>query len=376
MIREESERPNPNVNGFSAALSCYPIASSLACHLDLNTLHNLSRACRQFRANLLQYRTQLIAQSLRCSKEGLETNVRLADGLRAASSAFRDNHYGKITSGKVGRCARDMVSECRRCNKIVCRNCTAKPPPGPELKRRHRRLCKTCVRTPLALLTTQTTPSSTEEMSTPSSSPSASPTRIYRLPTPSTEEGKQMRAFTASAFARDPCCCLDTVWLCQECGHTLKKKDDAYVGVWEWRSNYTTFLGGIGTGIGEGNEGEQCGRKERCLAAKMIEQESACDAETIRAEAEKAEKVAFEGTGRSWQGSSFDVQEMEGLGGVMKRKIKKLQLIGASVAVGDDGRDGKSKYLEREMQGKQRSWCAWCDRVVPSKKDRQDCVDV
>jgi hypothetical protein len=27
----------------------------------------------------------------------------------------------KITSGKVGACARDMVGECRKCSRIVCR---------------------------------------------------------------------------------------------------------------------------------------------------------------------------------------------------------------------------------------------------------------
>ena len=37
--------------------------------LDLNTLHDLSRTCRQFRANLLEYRHQLIRHTLHCCHE-------------------------------------------------------------------------------------------------------------------------------------------------------------------------------------------------------------------------------------------------------------------------------------------------------------------
>jgi hypothetical protein len=84
---------------------------------------------------------------------------------------------------------------------------------------------------------------------------------------------------------------------------------------------------------------------------------------------EEAEKVASEGTGRSWQGTSFAVQEMEGIGGVVKKKIKKLIHVGAYVAEREDEREGRTSYLEREIQGRVRSWCAWCERVVPSKSD-------
>lgn len=101
------------------------IVISLAGHLDLNSLHDLSRTCRQFRANLLQCRRQLIAQSLRCSKEDDERSSTLADRLREARLAWRMNgsstHSGRITSGKVGQCARDMVGECKSCGTVVCR---------------------------------------------------------------------------------------------------------------------------------------------------------------------------------------------------------------------------------------------------------------
>jgi hypothetical protein len=98
---------------------------SLAGHLDLNSLHDLSRTCRQFRANLLQCRKQLIAHSLRCSKEDDEQSSTLADRLREARLAWRthggSSYSGRITSGKVGKCARDMVAECRSCGTVVCR---------------------------------------------------------------------------------------------------------------------------------------------------------------------------------------------------------------------------------------------------------------
>lgn len=101
------------------------IVISLAGHLDLNSLHDLSRACRQFRANLLQCRKQLIAQSLRCSKEDGDRSSTHADQLREARLAWRANgrsdYAGRMTSGKVGKCARDMVGECRNCGTVVCR---------------------------------------------------------------------------------------------------------------------------------------------------------------------------------------------------------------------------------------------------------------
>jgi hypothetical protein len=142
-----------------------------------------------------------------------------------------------------------------------------------------------------------------------------------------------------------------------------------YIGGWNWRGQYSNYLGGLGTGIGEGVEGVQCGRGDACLAAKVIEQERDCDVEALQAMNAQAEKVASEGTGRSWQGTSFAVQEMEGVGGVVKKKEKKLVTLGAYVTECEDERDGKRPYMEREVLGQVRSWCAWCDRVIASKKD-------
>ena len=139
---KEQERPNPNINGFSASLACYPFVSiapsqcdlahscsiviQLARSLDLNSLHALSRTCRQFRANLLQYRKQLVRQTLRCVNEqdGSDPHeaVRENDLYRTWHiSGHRGIRLGRIITGKFGACARDLVADCRRCGTVVCR---------------------------------------------------------------------------------------------------------------------------------------------------------------------------------------------------------------------------------------------------------------
>ena len=55
----------------------------------------------------------------------MERNVALANRLREAHSAWNSNGYssnvGRITSGKVGTCARDLVGSCKNCGVVVCR---------------------------------------------------------------------------------------------------------------------------------------------------------------------------------------------------------------------------------------------------------------
>jgi hypothetical protein len=145
----------------------------------------------------------------------------------------------------------------------------------------------------------------------------------------------------------------------------LRRADTDYKRGWTWRARYSTYLGVLGTGIGEGNEGVPCGRGQACLAAKVVEQEVDCDAQAIRQLEEEAEL-----TGRSWEGGGFEVQEIEGVGGVVKRKVKKLVLLGKRVQEHEDERSGHAKYLSREENGEVRSWCSWCDRVVPSETDK------
>ena len=91
--------------------------SQLASQLDLNTLHNLSRTCRQFRANLLEYRKQLVKHTLHCVNEDPEKGEQVAEH----EQRLRHEYGRQLTSGRIGKCARDMVGECQRCANVVCR---------------------------------------------------------------------------------------------------------------------------------------------------------------------------------------------------------------------------------------------------------------
>lgn len=168
--------------------------------------------------------------------------------------------------------------------------------------------------------------------------------------------------------ARDACSCDDQVWICQPCGQSLRTNDTTYMRGWTWRTRYSAYLGGLGTGIGEGVEGVQCGRHSECLAAKGVEKEIDCDAEGLRAMQQLREKAELEG--RTWSGTSYLMQEMEGIGGVVKKKVKKRVRVGAVVKEYEDERE-HGKFMRREQDGLNRSWCSWCDRIVLGKKDHE-----
>lgn len=179
----------------------------------------------------------------------------------------------------------------------------------------------------------------------------------------------QSPTFTSEAFSRNPCSCAEQVYLCLSCGNALRSADTTYMRGWTWRSRYSTYLGGIGTGIGEGNEGVECGRGEQCLSSKELEKEIDCDAAELaelKREIDKAEEE-----GRHWGGTSYLTQEIEGIGGVVKKKVKKRVKVGGVVKEYEDERDHDT-YLAREQKGSNRSWCHWCDRVVPGKKDSNE----
>ena len=173
-------------------------------------------------------------------------------------------------------------------------------------------------------------------------------------------------SFTHEAFMRDACCCSDMVYLCLSCGTGLRGTDTTYMRCWTWRTRYSTYLGGLGTGIGEGNEGVGCGRGSECLAAKDIEKEIDCDAQELANI--KKEEEAVESPGREFVGTSYLTQEIEGIGGIVKKKIKKRVRVGAVVKEYEDERDN-GHYLSREQNGINRSWCNWCHRVIPGQKD-------
>ncbi|KAL2852455.1 hypothetical protein BJY01DRAFT_96783 [Aspergillus pseudoustus] len=364
---DEDEPHIANRNGFSAALSCYPIAKELARSIDLITLQSLSLTCRQIYANLAPYRQQLAKQTLRCENEYIET---LSDMLHSGT-AIPDSvksvirllsrgamSSGQLTSGKVAKCARDMVAECRGCSKIVCRNCTAKPPNSATLKNRIRRLCTTCRKAPLDKLVSS-----------------------YLAPLSSSLSDSN----TSAVAVRDTCTCQDVLWLCNQCGQKLRRNDTTYRRVWTWRTRYSTYLGGLGTGIGEGCQGVKCGRGENCLAAQEIELEVECEADESMANSppeygyhfghrfEQAHAGSHNHNNGKWEDpegeeTGYLRQEIIGIGGRMKQITKKRVNVGACVAEHEDERE-TGEYLTREEEGAHRSWCGWCWRVIPAKHE-------
>lgn len=192
--------------------------------------------------------------------------------------------------------------------------------------------------------------------------------------------------------------------------------------IWKWRNQYTDVLGGLGTGIGEGDRGVICGRDPGCCAAKEREQETDCEAEdAAQADADAnnntnhnsgfltltpsspshngSSSLSLHSTssGSSTNGgasssSSHNLQvtpqgiprtpspvikagyerhEIEGIGGVMKKKRLRMVKVGACVPEWADER-AAGEILGREVNGKARSWCGWCWRVIPGASDYRD----
>ncbi|KAM7191883.1 hypothetical protein V8F20_009134 [Naviculisporaceae sp. PSN 640] len=394
---EESQGPvvreNPNRNSMSQALGCYPIIMSVAAHIDLNTLDNLSRTCRQVREGLLQYRTMLLVSTLHCSNEHLPVDPEETLRYRArAMNWFYMEEAGRTTyTGKSGHCARDLVAGCRRCGTVVCRNCAIKPPAPIVLRDRHRRLCVACTRAPLGSLVK------------PKLDPSV--------------------PLSSDIMQRSICSCDSStgVWLCQPCGRTIRSDDYDYKSIWKWRSQYTDVLGGLGTGIGDGDRGVICGRGADCCAAREKEQETDCEAEDAADANNMNNNLGFltltppplsdngssslsvhsaasgsstggGGAGSSSAGSNnylqvsplgsprapspaikagYERHEIEGIGGVMKKKRLRMVKVGACVPEWADER-AAGDILGREVNGKARSWCGWCWRVIPGANDYRE----
>lgn len=361
---------------------------SIASHIDLNTLDALSSTCRQVRVNLLQFRTKLISSTIHCDNEDVELDPEHTFRYRARAADWYFVEGGTIGSGagKFGDCARDMVGECRRCSRVVCRvcffptirsfgakrqqlesktqriieannpqNCTIKPPAPILLRHRHRRICKACSKAPLSsLISGLSTPTPAQDLPT-----NPTPTEILK---------------------QKICACpTEGVWLCQPCGRSLRSADNEYESIWKWRTRYLPSLGGLGVGIGEGNRGVPCGRGGECIAAREVESEIDCDAEDAReidSNSRAASPASSPGSAngsmsseRSGQmGPGYARHEIEGIGGVVKKKLVRMVRVGACVPEWGDEKDA-GKFLVREQEGKARSWCGWCWRVVPGAKD-------
>ncbi|PHH85821.1 hypothetical protein CDD83_11129 [Cordyceps sp. RAO-2017] len=378
-----NDADRPVTNTVTHAFACYPIAVAIASHIDLNTLDALARACRGIHHGLIQYRHVLLSSTLRCSNEATPVNRHELLRFRARASNWHYMDDGRSSHGKSASCARDMVNECRRCGDVVCRNCAIKPPAPVALRERHRRLCVACARAPIAVLTPPPLDADTPLSSEP---------------------------------VQQAICSCDSkgVWLCQPCGRGIRAADHEYQRIWRWRSRYGELLGGLGTGIGDGDRGVICGREEACLAARDREQEVDGDAEDAR-DAETAPwspdisspasamatapsspsspNTAFaaaaadasvgampmatllidelrhenERTPSPQLGPGYERHEIEGIGGRVKRKRLRMVRVGACVPEWDD--DGGTRVLAPEVSGRARSWCGWCCRVIPGKKD-------
>jgi len=128
---------------------------------------------------------------------------------------------------------------------------------------------------------------------------------------------------------------------------------------WSWRRRYSH----TGIGIGEGEQGVLCGRQASCLAVREVEVE--IDADQLDESDE-----ALEHNARNWSHTSYYTQEIEGIGGVVKKKVKKRVPVGHVVKEYEDERVN-GEYLHREQTGKVRSWCAHCNKVILGAKDGQ-----
>ncbi|KIW10934.1 hypothetical protein PV08_10233 [Exophiala spinifera] len=386
-------------NKLAAALTCYPVNTSLTQFaLQLKT-HSLR--CVHDETPVLAER--LSTQRVEPQLEDLLHDTMLPTGAAALQAQGRSppgsaiptrpeyRPVGLYTSSgvasKISPCARDLVAPCRRCGIVVCRNCTAKPPSNSRLKNRYRRLCKTCLDAPIEAHLQPLRSSRYEPGATASSASSIRSERsVSGSSTTSSEDGSDRHApeheynitFTTPAFLREPCTCESHgVCLCMPCAQNLGAADTTYQRVWTWRSRYSTHIGGgLGTGLGVGNQGQKCGRGKDCLETSG---KAVCWVEIECSEGKGCEDA--EGSGMSRTGTPDYVnnkpgylqQEIEGIGGVVKKKVKKRVKVGATVWEYEDERES-GKYLERESQGIMRSWCGWCGRVCPGAEDRQQPV--
>ena len=184
--------------------------------------------------------------------------------------------------------------------------------------------------------------------------------------------------------------------------------------MWKWRLQYGDRLGGLGTGIGDGDRAQICARNGSCVAAREQAHEVDCDAEDARypssstaspstmslhshvstpnyntannnnnnpldasslpagfsvPDASASSPAASQSRAISPQlGPGYARHEIEGIGGVVKTKLLRMVKVGACVPEwGDEAR--VKNILGREADGRCRSWCGWCQRVIPGPDD-------
>jgi len=123
--------------------------------------------------------------------------------------------------------------------------------------------------------------------------------------------------------------------------------------------------------MGEGDQGQKCGRGEECLDAVEGELEIDCAERTASLLSPGSIATSLDSEQKSEERSAgYLRQEVEGIGGVVKKKVKTRIRVGATVWEHDDERSS-GKYLDGEVSGQERSWCGWCGRVVKGQRDRE-----
>ncbi|TQS39109.1 hypothetical protein Golomagni_00370 [Golovinomyces magnicellulatus] len=353
----DDQRKNINrEKSILMALGCYPIVKEIASHLDLNSLDALSSSCRQARVNLLQFRVQLISSTLHCE------NQRVKIG-----------HEQVLTNIGASNCARDLVGPCQKCNRVVCRNCAMKPTASNTLRYRHRRICSTCSNLDLMTLISPTLKTLSSENDNASESHGLKSTKVDKDIKPNI------------------CKCSSVqLWLCKACAQKIRNADTEYQSIWRWSVRFLPSLGGLGIGLGEADRGVSCGRGENCARAREVKLEIDCDAEDAREINDKNSRLNFgpilcspNGQSHGQMRPGYHRHEIEGIGGVLKKKLVKMVKVGACVSSSgssndtwSDGRNLSDKdmenILEGEIQGTSRSWCSWCQKIIPSHDDNNN----
>lgn len=120
----------------------------------------------------------------------------------------------------------------------------------------------------------------------------------------------------------------------------------------------------------------KCARGASCLGAKDVEVEFECPSSS-GSDASSGDGPNGEGGAGTPLGEKEEAgywrQEVEGLGGVVKKKFRKRERVGRTVREWEDERVG-GEILGREKDGSERSWCGWCGRVVLGERDAEETV--
>ncbi|RKF54211.1 putative sulfate transporter [Golovinomyces cichoracearum] len=246
-----------------------------------------------------------------------------------------------------------------------------KPTASNSLRYRHRRICSACSNLDLMTLISPALKISNSENDSASESHGLKSVKINKDIKPSL------------------CKCSSVqLWLCKACAQSIRNADMEYQSIWRWSVRFLPSLGGLGIGLGEADRGVSCGRGENCARAREVKLEIDCDAEDAREINDNNSRLSFgpilcnpNSQSHGQMRPGYHRHEVEGIGGVLKKKLVKMVKVGACVSSSpgtsndtwSDGRNVSDKemenILEREIQGTSRSWCSWCQKIIPSHDD-------